>query len=135
MRHLLEPIAEAIHGGRDAQRAPFVALEALPAASRAPACAWQGARLVGLQSIANKCIAQRRVALGMSGVGLQKTQGRRCRWNVLIASSLRQAHTETVREHDKSPLHAALPVNQQIWTSSAALLKCPSGVPTNWTVP
>ena len=49
MQYLLEAIAEAVHWGRDAQRAPFVALEALPAAGRAPACAWQWARLVSLQ--------------------------------------------------------------------------------------
>ena len=49
MPHLFEAVAEAVLGRRDAQRAALVALEALPAACGAPACAWQGACLVGLQ--------------------------------------------------------------------------------------
>ncbi len=57
MWHLLEAIAEAIHWGRDAQRAPFVALEALPAASGASTRAWQRARLISLQSTPSKAHA------------------------------------------------------------------------------
>lgn len=50
VKHLLEAVAEPVLWGWDAQRASLVALEALPAAGRAPARAWQRACLVGLQN-------------------------------------------------------------------------------------
>ena len=72
MQHLLEPIAEAIHWGRNAQRAPFVTLKALPAASGASTRAGQRASLLGLQSIPSRCMArhrQLRLAQGSKQVG------------------------------------------------------------------